>query len=151
MRIVTTPESVAVREGGPATGSIWLLLEGQDFPLSGWNDFVVVILAAWATALLQLLRGERERVMIHFMDGPYAVEVERTTPTSLHVRALEGPGRSTERICGHADLLPFTDDLVRQARSILGECRKREWWSSDAATLDAALAALEEECRTFQD
>jgi hypothetical protein len=54
-RLVVDPASVRADGNGPASGVVWLALDGLAFPSKGWNDFVVVILDAYASAVLRLL------------------------------------------------------------------------------------------------
>ena len=140
--LVTTPESLVLRGKSPATGDIWLVIEEQAFPMLGWNDFVVPIVTAFADALLRLLGGA-ERQVVSFMDGPYAVELARTSPSTLEVRAFQrrARGRSVVKMCGETALRPFVEDVVAQARAIVEVCRTREW-SNDAAALESTLARL---------
>jgi hypothetical protein len=143
--MVVEPGSVSVRPSGPATANVWLSLAGCEFPMRGWNDFAVVILGWWATALLRLLRNVSTRETVNFMDGPYSVEVSRTPSGMLHLRALEGSTRNREMATGEVEANPFVLGLISQSRGVLDACRRQGWWSNDAQTLESALAALEQE------
>lgn len=138
--------SLETRAGAAATANVWLVLEGREFPSHGWNDFVVVVLAWWATALLRLLRGTSKKELVNFMDGPYTVEVSWPSPETFQLRALEGAKRNHERAVGSAPAVEFAISLIAQGRDILEACRQQEWWSSDAAALESALSALGQEC-----
>jgi hypothetical protein len=61
--------SLTTRPGRPATGNIWLVINGRDFPAPQWNDFIVVILGWWAESLLRLLRNSSTKETVHFK-GP---------------------------------------------------------------------------------
>jgi len=147
--LVVETASLRFRPDGPATGNVWLVLNGQEFPMRGWNDFVVVILGWWAAALLLVLRNESPHEMVEFMDGPYAVEVSRTLSGTLWFRALEGPGRNSEVVIGEGLIKPFAVGLVAQSREVLNACRRQGWWSEDAETLQSALEDLEQELSRF--
>lgn len=151
IRMVTSPESLTFRGERPATGDIWLLVGDQEFPMSGWNDFVLVILEAFVAGLSRLLAGEQVRITVHFMDGPYAVELERSSSSTVRLRALERKGGSTEKMAGHTEVLSFADDLAAQTRALLAKCRKQESWSKDAMALESALSALEAQRRRMVD
>lgn len=62
--IVVDAKSISPGRTGPATGNVWIMLGQLAFPFQNWNDFVVVILEAWASAIVRMLRGvsEHERV-----------------------------------------------------------------------------------------
>ena len=135
--------SLSTRKNGSATGRVWLELNGREFPMRGWDDFIVVILGWWAAALLSVLRNDSGLERVHFMDGPYAVDVSRTSVSALCLRALEGPGRTKEVAIGEAHAASFVLGLITQSREVLNECKRQGWWSSDAETLESALVALE--------
>jgi hypothetical protein len=143
--IVVEVSSVRVRPGGPATANIWLIIDGYEFPTQRWNDFVVVVLGWWVAAFLVLLRNTSTRETMHFMDGPYAVEVSKTPSGILKFRALEGAGRTREMATGEGPLMPVVLGLISQAHEILEECKRQGWWSRDAEALESSLAALEQE------
>ena len=106
--IIVDADSLSFRPRGSATGNIWLVIGGCEFPALQWNDFVVVILGWWVESLLRLLRNSSTKETVNFMDGPYVVEVSRTPSGGLHLRALEGSNRSIERASGEA----LIDDSV---------------------------------------
>src|SRR5204862_8332605 len=86
--IFTNPQSIRPGRKGPPTAEIWVVLGGMPFPEPHWNDFAVVIIEAWIVGALRLLRGSGlERV--HFMDGPYLVEMTSAGLVLFELRALE--------------------------------------------------------------
>jgi hypothetical protein len=145
--IMVEASSVKVRAGGPATANLWVVIDGREFPSRGWNDFVVVVLGWWAAALILLFRGVSTRESVSFMDGPYSVEISRPSSGTLQFRALEGAMRANESALGSAPAFEFALSLISQGRVVLEACRQRNWWSSDAETLQLSLLSLEEECR----
>jgi hypothetical protein len=148
--MVTEPGSVRVRLGGPATANVWLSLNGCEFPMRGWNDFAIVVLGWWAIALLRLVRNASTRETVHFMEGPYSVEVTSVHAGMLQLRALEGSGRNREAGTGEVQAIPFVLELISQSREVLEACRRQGWWSKDADTLESALEALEQESSGLQ-
>ena len=76
--LVADAETLEFRQGGPAIGGIWLVTESGAFPQVGWSDFVVVLLCWWADALLKVLLNQDIQARVHFMAGPYAVDVARS-------------------------------------------------------------------------
>lgn len=143
--LVTEPASIITCPDGPATGNVWLVLNGYEFPTHGWNDFIVVILGWWLTALLLLLRNDSRLERVHFMDGPYAVDVSMAPSGTLLFRALEGPDRTIEVANSEAPAMPFILELLTQSREVLAACRRQGWWSRDAEVLESALAALDQQ------
>lgn len=51
-------ETMEFRFGGPATGNITIDVDNKGFPKSSWNDFVIVILGWWTTAILRIMLNE---------------------------------------------------------------------------------------------
>src|SRR5215469_12433684 len=88
-RLVVDAKTLQAGGVGPATGAVWISLGEIAFPFEEWDDFVVVILDAWASALLNLLRGVSRREEVHFMEGPYSVEVSRLSESAFQLRAIE--------------------------------------------------------------
>jgi hypothetical protein len=142
-RIVVDPKTIRPGGVGPATGNVWLALGQIAFPIKDWNDFVVVILEAWVSALVRLLRGVSEHERVHFMDGPYVVDVVCPFQGMLQLRAIEG-GRH-ERACVNTQALPLAESLLIGSEGILIACRDSSCWSTDADKLNALLPALQEE------
>lgn len=141
--IMLDATSASTRVGGPATAGIWLEVDGREFPSRGWNDFAVVVLGWWVAAVLRLLDGESTRETVHFMDGPYAVEVTQPFSSRLRFRGLGGASRRDEVVVGEGRAAPFLDSLLSASRTMLDLCRAQGWWSPDAQELKDSSEALE--------
>lgn len=128
---------------GPATGNVWLALDHSAFPFEGWNDFVVVVLESWVSATLRLLHGLSKCEFVHFMDGPYAVEMAILAPGMIRLRAIKH-GRD-EVACVDAKAIPLIESLLTGSESVLTACREQNCWSTDAEKLSANLPALRRE------
>jgi hypothetical protein len=115
------------------------------FPFQNWNDFVVVILEAWAAAVVRMLRGVSEHERVHFMDGPYVVEVSRASEGVLRLRAIERARQEQEITCEDTQALDFINGLLACAEEVLAACRQRSCWSVDADKLEAILPVLRKE------
>jgi hypothetical protein len=100
-------------------------------------------------ALFRLLRGLNLRKVVkervHFMEGPYAVEVSMPSSGLLRLRGLAGVDRDIEWEVGEAPALPFILGLISQSREALGACRRQAWWSRDAEILESSLETLKNE------
>jgi hypothetical protein len=141
--LVTELGTLSVRTQGPATAGIWLITDNFAFPGVGWNDFIVVVLSWWVAAILDLLHNDNSRKRVHFMDGPYAVELSLTPAGRLQLRQFVGASGGCEVAVGHADVRRFVDELSTQSRQVLEECRLRGWWSLDAEGLTSHLKELD--------
>lgn len=128
---------------GPSTGEIWLTIDGVAFPAPHWNDFVIVILEAWAAALLRLARGYSRFERVHFMDGPYEVELSRTGEGVLELRALERGSVEKARVSVRVD--PLLADLLAAAEAMVLACHRHGDTSNDAVRLERALPIIRTE------
>jgi len=142
-RLTVDTSSISFRASGPATGDVVLVLGNVVFPVAGWNDFVVVILAAWLGALVRLLGSTNETERIHFMEGPYAVDVTRIDDHHLRLRAFERPNR--ECACMDVRVRPLVDSALFVIEAVLQVCKERNHRSGDVEALEVALAALRKE------
>ena len=141
--LVTELGTMKARAKGPATAGIWLATGECQFPRTGWNDFVVVILGWWSAAILRLLTNKGGRERVHFMEGPYAVEVYEAPSGKLQLRMFAGPGGGAEVAAGEADKNRFVTELTVASKEVLDECRLRGWWSPDAEKLALDLQHLD--------
>lgn len=128
---------------GPATANVWLMLGDSAFPLRAWNDFVVVILEAWVSSMLRLLRGLSDCELVHFMDGPYAVEISALAPGMVRLRAIEHGRDEVAQV--DTKVPPLIQNLLAASDSILAACKTQNCWSTDADKLSANLPALRRE------
>jgi hypothetical protein len=142
-RLIVDGSSIAFRPSGPATGDIALLVDGTPFPLAGWNDFVVVIVEAWISALLRLLQGASETERVHFMEGPYAVDIGPLAGDSLRLRAFERPNREHTLVVVRS--LTLVESAIKAAEEVLKVCSDARDRSRDTDRLVTALDALRKE------
>lgn len=126
-----------------ASGRFWCVIGEQPFPMEGWSDAVVVVLGWWANALIRLNAQAGDMEVVHFMEGPYEVEIRRLADGTFRLSAVErrtqgGPPARVREISEAA--LPRA--VLVAGDTVLQECRAADWWSADADTLEAALAQL---------
>lgn len=136
--------TIWVRQSGPAIAVIYIVTGEDTFPGVGWDDFAVVILGWWAGAFCRILRSESKNELVHFMDGPYAVEVSMPEPGMLNFRMI---ARDVEVGTGAAEAKLFVANVIAQSQKLLEECRSKGGWSSDANHLASELITLEREAR----
>ena len=148
-RIFADPATLRPGRLGPATGTLSIAIDGVEFPAQGWNDFILVILETWATALVRLLQGTSTTEVIHFMEGPFEL-----TMAMISSDRIELVGR--ER--GHAErahvtvaLATLVRSLYDNAEKVLDACREKAIWSVDAERLESAVLLLEKEARKLTD
>jgi hypothetical protein len=130
-----------LRRRGPATGNIVLLVDGEKFPAPAWNDFAIVILDAWIRALHQMTTRQSARERVHFMEGPYAVDLLRLQDGRLEVRAIAGDRRGA---CVRVAKRSMAEKAVATADSVLLRCQQSSYRPRDVALLEEAVARLRE-------
>jgi hypothetical protein len=146
-RLVVDPSSLLLRASGPATGDIVLILGSVVFPIAGWNDFVIVILDAWISALVRLVRDTSESERVHFMEGPYAVDITRLENGAFRLCAIERPNR--KRALVEVRPLPVVESSITAAEAVLQVCRDAAYRSRDVEQLKAAVSTLRKETLTL--
>jgi hypothetical protein len=146
-RIVVDAATLTPGSIGPATGTVWLDVEGVAFPSEKWNDFVVVVLGWWAAAVLRALRGEIGPHEVHFMDGPYLVELTAASRSDWRL-ALIDTGE-TRRLRRQYSVTPrqLVESIIIGSDSILRASRAAGHWSTDATKLEEATAGLRNELK----
>lgn len=137
--------SIRIGAAGRATGDITLWLEEVPFPAQSWNDFVVVVVTAWVDAHVRLLRGESSAERVHFMEGPYAIDIVRVGEGELLLSALE---RSALRQSLVVDSVGLVRDAAAVGASVVNACRVAGHRSSDLEALEDAMSSLRVEMRT---
>ena len=138
--INANPRTLKRAVRGPMTGDIWITLGRESFPSPRWNDFVVVILCAWANSVLRIVRGESARERVLFMEGPYRVEIETYERGMVHLRATAHPNKTV----AHADVSAKTllENILEVGDSTLRAARELGDDSLDAVQLARALEEL---------
>jgi len=142
-RLVVDAKTLRAGSVSPATGAVWIAWDGVAFPSEGWDDFVVVILDAWASALLNLLRSRSEREEVHFMEGPYSVDVTRASESVFQVCAIERRRGLHASVAADARIL--VQSVIAAVESVLAACRAAHIGSAEVDRLSAALPLLRRE------
>ena len=108
--------------------------------MQGWNDFAVVILAAFAEAALRLRRGSK-RESVRFMEGPYRVELAASSDRAWMMDLVaEAEGDVGDRF--FIDVASFTESICSSSARALDACRVRGIWTRDEETLQGLLSSL---------
>lgn len=138
LALVVVPTSIRSNGRGPVTGDIWIVADREPFPAVGWNDFVVVVLAAFGNALGRIVRGSKKEI-VYFMEGPYEVHVE---PAVGGVLACTVDERNRTR---HSVVVPAAEliaSAVDSSTAVLLQCREDGCWSPDADELNDVVSML---------
>jgi hypothetical protein len=127
---------------GLISGGIWLRVDGRAFPAEGWADSVVVVLAWWADAALDLIRGITGAREIHFMEGPYLVRVQAASAGEWRLDLIERGIHEVARGTVMVDARALARDIVESSAQTLAACREHSWSSPDAIRLQAEVTRL---------
>jgi hypothetical protein len=88
MRILFEPNTLQRSKRGSVTAVVYFGFSPDlQFPVAGWNDFVVVVANWWRAALKQISEGQAEADFL-FMDGPYWITAV-SRGTNLLLRCIE--------------------------------------------------------------
>ncbi len=140
--IVVDTRSFNRSGSGTITGPIWLTHGRRDekqsaFPGERWDDFPVIILGWWLSALAG---GAREEVACSFMDGPYEFTVKDAGDTLLRLRCLGRGIDAGEVVADFQTPATALYDAVRgAAAAALAECDRRGWAGRDVEELRRAI------------
>lgn len=138
-------DSLSASSSQMVTANIWLEIDAFQFPTRAWNDNALIVLNWWTLSLSRLLSGLSTSEIVHFMEGPYAVEVNMLPYETLRFRALEGAMRTNEVVVAEQSAKLFILGLISQSREVLDTCRRRGWWPKDAEILESSLESLRKE------
>jgi len=137
MRIVFDPASLHQSRRGAITAVVYLDFGAdQQFPVAGWNDFVVVV-AGWWLAALEELAGASREAKLRFMDGPYWIAATRDSDT-VRLRCTED--RSGAEASG--ELVTSWEEFRREVRRLADDafqaCANQGFQSPDLEKLRPA-------------
>jgi hypothetical protein len=134
---------ISCSASGALIGTLYLELGDRCFPDAAWSDFAVVVLEWWCSALERLHQGESGPITVHFMDGPYRVELESLDEGRLDVTLLMSGARHDQEIDrAMIDRNQLTHSVIAAARAALRQCRERGWSSRDIEALSDSLNVL---------
>jgi hypothetical protein len=139
MRIVFVPNTLHQTKMGSITGVVYFDFGAENqFPVAGWNDFVVVIAGWWLAEVNKTVRARSETVL-RFMDGPYGVTVVPQEDSTVLLRCTAD--RVGARVVHEA--IVSMDDLEREvaslARTVSRACASAGIKSADLDELRSLL------------
>jgi hypothetical protein len=139
-RVEVDSRTIRFRGDSPATGEIWVALGGSEFPARRWNDFIVVVLSAFVTAVRQVIDGAGH-ARVYFMDGPHAVDLASGDGAWI-VRLVDTGSRETVRAESAVPPAALLSSVLDAADEVLSAHARARSWSRDAQALAEGTAAL---------
>ena len=128
------PDTLQQTKLGTISGRIYLQSPTGGFPALGWTDLIIPVLCAWLSAIRTVAGGGKKQV-VHFMDGPYYVELNPRPQGMISLLLIEDRANA-----GRQELSAASDMLLRNASEaadlLLSKCRKLGWDNSDLDQLN---------------
>ncbi len=126
---------------GSITGLVFWRVNGHGFPDDAWNDFVILVLGWWTTAIIHLLTGTTKTETMDFMDGPHSIlchSVDNSVDCQFVDRRTEN--RSLEAWSGETRELGCA--ILLAGKNVLRSCHERRWTNMDIQTLGKEVNVL---------
>jgi len=137
--IITKPDSYVRSESinNAIIGIIFFTIDGNDFPTSNWDDFVIIILGWWVEAALSLLDKTNKSCNFRFMDGPYLVRVTSDEEHSWLVQGIKTPANIGEVVEYETRIAPkiLLTAIEGAAAAAIHKCNEQNWKSPDISFL----------------
>jgi hypothetical protein len=106
------------------TGVVYFDFGGtRQFPVAGWNDFIIVVVNWWLAALERISQGAIE-TELRFMDGPYRIVIVAQEGANLLLRCIDDRQNAKvvyEAVVGVGDL---RRELTNLANEVSQACAK---------------------------
>jgi len=141
-RINVVDGTIERTAAGGIHGCVFLEVGDQRFPDEHWRDFVVVLLGWWCRALSRCLEGDPGPIDIHFMEGPYLVELGHASSGTLRLALVERGRVRRTVVEAVVESRALIDSALVACTRVLALCRENGWWSDDTDELGGASADL---------
>ena len=135
-------ETLRSRGGRGIAGVLWFVVDGRPFPSVGWDDFVDVVLTAFATGCGQLLRRESDVAIVHLMEGPYAIELAGTSCGRIRLSAVERGVTRRVAAVGEVDAAALAEEVLAACAQALERCQAQVWCGADVGALELSAKKL---------
>lgn len=141
MRIVFDASTLEQRDNASRsiTGVLYFDFSGFHFPSEQWNDFAVVIITWWLSAIQKLERDIEREVVLRFMDGPYYLRLAREDDATALLRCIEDRGPAGMVHEEYVNVADMGAQLRRVARHIASACSRNGMESSELDALKRYL------------
>lgn len=137
------PESFQKLESQSIIGIIYFDFGRYQFPEEKWNDFIVVILSWWLSALREIVFGNGKQQELRFMDGPFYLSINRVDKFFCRIECLGQEIEENAEFSGEYMLAEVVDTVLNAARLVANTCSKKGWTTSDVYDLKATIKELE--------
>ena len=126
------------------TGVVFFDFGNYLFPEEGWNDFVVVVLCWWLSALKQIAEGCSDSETLRFMGGPLYVTINKQNNGLCRIDCFDGSTDGCSEYSGQYPLSDILDSVLCAATTIYSACFKNGWDNSDLSNLRILMKGFPE-------
>jgi hypothetical protein len=128
------PEKLLHYENGDVIGFICCQYGTKFFPEDVWDDFVVIILDWWIQAALRLVTQSSDEEKLLFMDGPFAMFIERLDNSQCEMTWVDTQ-QDGEKFSFTIPFNRFLEQLTKAVDLVINKCQKEKWKSDDLNSL----------------
>ena len=141
LTIVINEATFQQQRSGTTTGTIFWLINGKAFPDEAWNDFVIIVLAAWAAAVARLLSGTSTKESLNLMDGPYLLLCQGSSDL-VDCKVIER--RKSEAVVAvwSGNTVDLAKQILVAGKASLRKCHQLSWSSPDIKELEYEIKRL---------
>ena len=140
--VQTEAASLEQSKSQAITGVIFFDFDGYQFPEKGWNDFIVVVLCWWLSALKAIILGCSDSEELRFMDGPLYINVNKLNNGLCRIDCFD---EGADGVAEFSDQYQLTDVLVGvldAAKATYSVCSQNSWDNDDVSELDKLIKEL---------
>lgn len=143
VKLQSSVDSLERSKNNAITGIIFFEFGDYQFPDAHWNDFVVVILHWWVSALKDLSLGNSDKTEMRFMDGPFYVKLYKKNKDLISIECFSDGATERLYFLERYPLDELCDAVFDIARITLGACVKKGWESEEILQLRSLLQDID--------
>ena len=142
LSITLRPETMMQSNDGTITGIIYFECSDEQFPESGWSDYVIIIIYWWLECIKKLAEGSSNVERLQFMDGAYYVYLT-SKADALLAEWICRPYEDTPEWSGVISLEELVHTILATANVALQACKEKGWLSEEINILKYNANSLE--------
>jgi hypothetical protein len=124
------------------TGIIFFDFGSYQFPEKGWDDFVVVVLSWWLSALKNIVFGESKYEELKFMDGPQYIAVKKLSNALCVIECFDKRKGGSAEFTGQYQLTEVLRSVMHSAKATYSVCSQNGWDSDDIDELGKIITQI---------
>jgi hypothetical protein len=123
--VVEEDRFFARSKSGAIWGTIYFQIgDNQFFPGKGWTDLVAAFVAGWLDGLLQVTTGTVPNQRVHFLDGPFAVDISMPQKGLANLNFVHN---DESKLFTVAEVKHLRAHAVSVGRELLLACQQKGW------------------------